>query len=128
MTVRDAHGPLINEESDKLLDQDSVVQEALRDVFTGPCLVATVVPSMSGSRSRCTPSRETSAPERLPELQGRLPIRVELSPLTVDDFRRILTETEASLTKQSGAGARRYSRRTSSRRRRPWRARRSRPR
>ena len=38
----------------------------------------------------------------LPELQGRLPIRVELRPLTVDDFRRILTETEASLIKQYG--------------------------
>jgi ATP-dependent HslUV protease ATP-binding subunit HslU len=37
----------------------------------------------------------------LPELQGRLPIRVELQPLTRDDFRRILTETEASLIKQS---------------------------
>ena len=36
----------------------------------------------------------------LPELQGRLPIRVELRPLTEDDFRRILTETEASLIKQ----------------------------
>ncbi|MBV9219791.1 MAG: ATP-dependent protease ATPase subunit HslU [Methylobacteriaceae bacterium] len=36
----------------------------------------------------------------LPELQGRLPIRVELSPLDEDDFRRILTETEASLVKQ----------------------------
>jgi len=36
----------------------------------------------------------------LPELQGRLPIRVELKPLTQDDFRRILTETEASLIKQ----------------------------
>ncbi len=36
----------------------------------------------------------------LPELQGRLPIRVELSPLTEDDFRRILTDTEAALTKQ----------------------------
>ena len=36
----------------------------------------------------------------LPELQGRLPIRVELRPLTRDDFRRILTETEASLIKQ----------------------------
>ena len=36
----------------------------------------------------------------LPELQGRLPIRVELQPLTRDDFRRILTETEASLIKQ----------------------------
>ena len=36
----------------------------------------------------------------LPELQGRLPIRVELSSLTEDDFKRILTETEASLPKQ----------------------------
>lgn len=36
----------------------------------------------------------------LPELQGRLPIRVELRPLGKDDFRRILTETEASLIKQ----------------------------
>ena len=36
----------------------------------------------------------------LPELQGRLPIRVELQSLTEDDFRRILTETEASLIKQ----------------------------
>jgi ATP-dependent HslUV protease ATP-binding subunit HslU len=39
----------------------------------------------------------------LPELQGRLPIRVELSPLSRDDFRRILTETEASLVKQAVA-------------------------
>jgi ATP-dependent HslUV protease ATP-binding subunit HslU len=36
----------------------------------------------------------------LPELQGRLPIRVELKPLTKDDFRRILVEPEASLIKQ----------------------------
>jgi len=36
----------------------------------------------------------------LPELQGRLPIRVELQPLTRDDFKRILTEPEASLIKQ----------------------------
>jgi ATP-dependent HslUV protease ATP-binding subunit HslU len=39
----------------------------------------------------------------LPELQGRLPIRVELLPLDVDDFRRILTDTEVSLLKQSVA-------------------------
>ena len=39
----------------------------------------------------------------LPELQGRLPIRVELQALTRDDFRRILTEPEASLTKQYSA-------------------------
>ena len=36
----------------------------------------------------------------LPELQGRLPIRVELAALTRDDFRRILTEPEATLIKQ----------------------------
>ena len=36
----------------------------------------------------------------LPELQGRLPIRVELKPLSREDFRRILTEPEASLIKQ----------------------------
>lgn len=36
----------------------------------------------------------------LPELQGRLPIRVELRALTRDDFRAILTDTEASLIKQ----------------------------
>ncbi len=39
----------------------------------------------------------------LPELQGRLPIRVELKALTREDFRRILTETEASLIRQSVA-------------------------
>ena len=39
----------------------------------------------------------------LPELQGRLPIRVELQALTRADFRRILTETEVSLIKQSVA-------------------------
>ena len=51
----------------------------------------------------------------LPELQGRLPIRVELKSLTEDDFKRILTDTEASLIKQyvalmqhRGSGARIY--------------------
>ncbi len=38
--------------------------------------------------------------DMLPELQGRLPIRVELRALTRDDFRRILTEPEASLIRQ----------------------------
>jgi ATP-dependent HslUV protease ATP-binding subunit HslU len=36
----------------------------------------------------------------IPELQGRLPIRVELSPLSVEDFERILTSTDACLTRQ----------------------------
>jgi ATP-dependent HslUV protease ATP-binding subunit HslU len=38
--------------------------------------------------------------DMIPELQGRFPIRVELDPLTVDDFKRILTEPKNSLTKQ----------------------------
>ena len=42
----------------------------------------------------------TKPSDLLPELQGRLPIRVELRALTRDDFRRILTEPEASLIKQ----------------------------
>ena len=36
----------------------------------------------------------------IPELQGRLPIRVELDPLSADDFEKILTEPHASLTEQ----------------------------
>jgi ATP-dependent HslUV protease ATP-binding subunit HslU len=39
----------------------------------------------------------------LPELQGRLPIRVELKPLSREDFRRILTEPEANLIRQNQA-------------------------
>ena len=39
----------------------------------------------------------------LPELQGRLPIRVELSALSKDDFEKILTDTENSLTRQYGS-------------------------
>jgi len=39
----------------------------------------------------------------IPELQGRLPIRVELDALSTDDFVRILTEPDASLTRQYAA-------------------------
>jgi ATP-dependent HslUV protease ATP-binding subunit HslU len=39
----------------------------------------------------------------IPELQGRLPIRVELDSLRVDDFVRILTDTDAALTEQASA-------------------------
>lgn len=48
----------------------------------------------SGAFSLSKPS------DLLPELQGRFPIRVELNSLTVDDFEKILTDTEASLTEQ----------------------------
>jgi ATP-dependent protease HslVU (ClpYQ) ATPase subunit len=50
--------------------------------------------------SHPAPSTSPSRPISLPELQGRLPIRVELKALNKDDFRRILTEPEASLIKQ----------------------------
>ncbi|MGF3025903.1 ATP-dependent protease ATPase subunit HslU [Methylobacterium aquaticum] len=142
MTVRDAYAPLIGEESDKLLDQDSVVQEALSDVQDNGIVFLDEIDKICAreGRSGADVSREgvqrdllpliegttvatkhgpvktdhilfiasgafhVSKPsDLLPELQGRLPIRVELNPLTVDDFRRILTETEASLTKQAVA-------------------------
>lgn len=48
----------------------------------------------SGAFQVCSPS------QLIPELQGRLPIRVELQPLSTEDFERILTEPRASLTEQ----------------------------
>src|ERR687889_2133327 len=141
-TVREAYEPLVNEESDKLLDQDALVQEAIREVEnngivfldeidkicaregrTGadvsregvqrdllPLIEGTTVSTKYGSVKTdhilfiASGAFHVSKPsDLLPELQGRLPIRVELSPLTVEDFRRILTETEASLIKQTVA-------------------------
>jgi ATP-dependent HslUV protease ATP-binding subunit HslU len=140
-TVREAYDPLVAEESDKLLDQDALVQEAIRQVENNGIVFLDEIDKIAGSRDGrvgADVSREgvqrdllpliegttvatkhgpvktdhilfiasgafhVSKPsDLLPELQGRLPIRVELSPLTVEDFRRILTETEASLIKQS---------------------------
>ena len=142
VSVKDAYGPLIQEESDKLLDQDAIIQEAIRQVENNgivfldeidkicaregrgsadvsregvqrdllPLIEGTLVATKHGQVKTdhilfiASGAFHVSKPsDLLPELQGRLPIRVELSPLTVDDFRRILTETEASLTKQSVA-------------------------
>ena len=140
-TVREAYEPLVNEESDKLLDQDALTQEAIRQVENNgivfldeidkicarsetrvgadvsregvqrdllPLIEGTTVATKHGTIKTdhilfiASGAFHVSKPsDLLPELQGRLPIRVELSPLTVDDFRRILTETEASLIKQS---------------------------
>jgi ATP-dependent HslUV protease ATP-binding subunit HslU len=142
-TVREAYEPLVAEESDKLLDQDALVQEAIRQVENNGIVFLDEIDKIAGNREGrvgADVSREgvqrdllpliegttvstkhgpvktdhilfiasgafhVSKPsDLLPELQGRLPIRVELSPLTVEDFRRILTETEASLIKQSVA-------------------------
>ncbi|RZJ05527.1 MAG: ATP-dependent protease ATPase subunit HslU [Brevundimonas sp.] len=142
LTVRDALGPLITEESDKLLDQESLTTEALllaenegivfideidkvaakseargadvsregvqRDLLPliegttvstkyGPVKSDHVLFIASGAFHVAKPS------DLLPELQGRLPIRVELKALTRDDFVRILTEPEANLIRQNQA-------------------------
>ena len=141
-TVANAWAPLIAEESDKLLDQEALTQEALdlaenagivfideidkvasrsdragadisregvqRDLL--PLIEGTTVSSKygpvktdhalfiaSGAFHVAKPS------DLLPELQGRLPIRVELKALTRDDLRRILTEPEANLIRQHQA-------------------------
>ena len=138
-TVKDSYALLIDDESDKLLDQDQVITAALqsaqddgivfldeidkiaardgglgagvsregvqRDLLPlvegttvatkyGPVKTDHILFIASGAFHVAKPS------DLLPELQGRLPIRVELRALEKDDFKRILTEPEASLIKQ----------------------------
>src|SRR6187399_402223 len=139
LTVADSHELLVNEESDKLLDQEQLVQESIRaveqngivfldeidkicvrDGRTGgdvsregvqrdllPLIEGTTVSTKHGAVKTdhilfiASGAFHIAKPsDLLPELQGRLPIRVELSALTRDDMRRILTEPEASLIKQ----------------------------
>jgi ATP-dependent HslUV protease ATP-binding subunit HslU len=139
INVKDSYNVLIDEEADKLLDQDQIVQEAIRAVEDDgivfldeidkiasrsdlrgadvsregvqrdllPLVEGTTVATKHGAVKTdhilfiASGAFHVSKPsDLLPELQGRLPIRVELKPLTEEDFRRILTETEASLIKQ----------------------------
>jgi ATP-dependent HslUV protease ATP-binding subunit HslU len=139
VTVADSHDILLNEESDKLLDNDQLVQEAIKAVEQNGIVFLDEIDKIAGREGRmgADVSREgvqrdllpliegttvstkhgavktdhilfiasgafhlSKPSDLLPELQGRLPIRVELRPLTRDDFRRILTETEVSLIKQ----------------------------
>jgi ATP-dependent HslUV protease ATP-binding subunit HslU len=138
-TVKASHDILLSEESDKLLDQDQIVAEAIdavenngivfldevdkicarseragadvsregvqRDLLPliegttvstkhGPVKTDHILFIASGAFHIAKPS------DLLPELQGRLPIRVELKALDRNDFKRILTEPEASLLKQ----------------------------
>jgi ATP-dependent HslUV protease ATP-binding subunit HslU len=139
-SVREAYDPLVREESDKLLDQDALVKEALeltaedgivfvdeidkiasrsermgggdvsregvqRDLL--PLIEGTIVATKHGPVKTdhilfiASGAFHVAKPsDLLPELQGRLPIRVELKALTREDFRRILTEPEASLVTQ----------------------------
>src|SRR5580698_5393260 len=139
VTVHESYDILINEESDKLLDNDQLTQEAIKVVENNgivfldeidkicaregrigadvsregvqrdllPLIEGTTVATKHGSVKTdhilfiASGAFHISKPsDLLPELQGRLPIRVELKPLTRDDMRRILTEPEASLIKQ----------------------------
>jgi ATP-dependent HslUV protease ATP-binding subunit HslU len=139
MTVAASYDVLIEEEADKLLDQEMVTKEALRAVEQNgivfideidkvtarqdarggdvsregvqrdllPLIEGTTVSTKhgpvktdhilfiaSGAFHIAKPS------DLLPELQGRLPIRVNLRALTEEDFVRILTETDNALTRQ----------------------------
>ena len=139
VTVKESHPILVNEESDKLLDDEQLVIEAIRAVEQNGIVFLDEIDKIAGreGRSGADVSREgvqrdllpliegttvntkhgpvktdhilfiasgafhlSKPSDLLPELQGRLPIRVELRALTRDDFRRILTEPEASLIKQ----------------------------
>ncbi len=139
MTVEESYDVLMEEESDRLLDQDKVVRIALetaanngivfldeidkicvrsdrmggdvsregvqRDLL--PLIEGTQVATKHGTITTdhilfvASGAFHLSKPsDLLPELQGRLPIRVGLQALTRDDLRRILTEPENSLIRQ----------------------------
>ncbi|HPE49481.1 MAG TPA: AAA family ATPase, partial [Hyphomonas sp.] len=138
-TVKEAYKPLLDEEADRLIDEEAIVREAVnaveqdgivfldeidkiaakserggadvsregvqRDLL--PLIEGTTVSTKRGAVKTdhilfiASGAFHVSKPsDLLPELQGRLPIRVELEPLTRDDLRRILVEPEASLIRQ----------------------------
>ncbi len=138
-TVKDAYRPLLDEESEKLVDDEAVMREAVRAVEEDGIVFLDEIDKVAARQDRggADVSREgvqrdllpliegttvstkhgavktdhilfiasgafhvAKPSDLLPELQGRLPIRVELDALTGEDFRRILTEPEASLIKQ----------------------------
>lgn len=139
LKVSEARKILIDEESDKLLDNDTITREAIKavendgivfideiDKITGkaeggradvsregvqrdllPLIEGTTVTTKYGMVKTdhilfiCSGAFHLAKPaDLLPELQGRLPIRVELQALNHNDFVRILTEPEANLIEQ----------------------------
>ena len=142
LSVADSYAVLLTAESDKLLDQDKVVRQAIESVEQNGIVfldevdkICPVEDRRGGDVSREVVQRDllpliegttvatkhgtvktdfilfiasgafhvAKPSDLLPELQGRLPNRVELKALTRDDFRRILSEPEASLIKQYSA-------------------------
>ncbi|MEX0808851.1 MAG: ATP-dependent protease ATPase subunit HslU [Dongiaceae bacterium] len=139
MNVADSYAVLIAEESDKLIDQDKVVTQAIEAVEQNGIVFIDEIDKITArsDRAGADVSREgvqrdllpliegtqvatkhgtlrtdyilfiasgafhlAKPSDLLPELQGRLPIRVELNPLTREDLKRILIEPEASLVTQ----------------------------
>ncbi len=139
MSVKESHAYLLNEEIDRLLDQDKINSRALDDVEQNGIVFIDEIDKITSrsDRSGADVSREgvqrdllpliegtavttkygvvktdyilfiasgafhiSKPADMLPELQGRLPIRVELDSLNKEDFRLILTETQNSLIKQ----------------------------
>ena len=139
MSVKESHEILINEESDKLIEEDKIIKSAKNSTENNGIVFLDEIDKISGRTDRVggDVSREgvqrdllpliegttvstkhgpvktdhvlfiasgafhvAKPADMLPELQGRLPIRVELRALTREDFVRILTEPEASLIKQ----------------------------
>ncbi len=139
MTVKESYTYLIQEESDKLIDQDQIIKEAKFAVENNGIVFLDEIDKVSArnERSGADVSREgvqrdllpliegttvntkhgpiktdhilfiasgafqlSKPSDLLPELQGRLPIRVELQPLTKEDFIKILKEPDNSLIKQ----------------------------
>ena len=139
MKVGESYEILIEEESEKLLDQEQVKREAIQAVEQDGIVFIDEIDKISVREDRqgADVSREgvqrdllpliegtsvttkhgairtehilfiasgafhqSKPADLLPELQGRLPIRVELNPLTQEDLARILIEPEASLIKQ----------------------------
>lgn len=139
LKVSEAFKILISEEADKLLDQESVIKDAIQETEQNGIVFIDEIDKICARKDRSSGdvSREgvqrdllpliegtsvstkhglvktdhilfiasgafhiSKPSDLLPELQGRLPNRVELKTLNKDDFKRILTEPEASLIKQ----------------------------
>ena len=139
MSVKESHEILINEESDKLIEQDKIIKAAKNSTENNGIVFLDEIDKISARTDRVggDVSREgvqrdllpliegttvstkygtiktdhilfiasgafqlAKPSDLLPELQGRLPIRVELDALNSDDFIRILKEPDNSLIKQ----------------------------